>query len=96
MEASDKGAAAAAAAAAAEVEAGKVVAQYKYRLNDTWCTLSVQVRDLKSLEAGNWLSDTIIQLGVQSILEEVLGEQGLKRVGALDALFSFCLRQVCF
>ena len=65
LEADTRAAAEAAAAAAAKQAAGQVVARYTYQLNNACCSLPVQRRDVESLEADNWLSDTIIQLRVQ-------------------------------
>ena len=96
LEADTRAAAEAAAAAAAKQAAGQVVARYTHQLNNACCSLPVQRRDVESLEADNWLSDTIIQLRVQHILSNMLGEETRNRVCAMDVLFSLCLRQVNF
>jgi len=85
--------AAAERAAQQELEAGKVVAEYAPSEWGKRHVIYLQKRDISCLEPGAWLTDSIVDFGIQVTLRNEL-EDKIDRIYAFSVLFSIRLHQV--
>jgi Ulp1 family protease len=85
--------AAAESAAQQELEAGKVVAEYAPSEWGKKHVIYLQRRDISSLEPGAWLTDSIVDFGIQHMLQIEL-ENNTGRIYTFSVLFSIRLHQV--